>query len=105
MAAMIGGTPEGVETLAKESDVDVANYNAPGQIVVSGSEEGVDKAVAGAKAAGCKMAKKLKVAGAYHSRLMQTAQDKLAGVLVATEIAEPTIPVASNRFCALGRVY
>ena len=96
MAAMIGGTPEGVEALAKESDIDVANFNAPGQIVVSGSDEGVDKAVAGAKAAGCKMAKKLNVAGAYHSRLMQTAQDKLAGVLLGTEINEANIPVASN---------
>lgn len=96
MAAMIGGTPEGVTALAAESDVDVANFNAPGQIVVSGSEDGVDKAIAGAKAAGCKMAKKLNVAGAYHSRLMQTAQDKLAGVLIGTHVYEPRIPVASN---------
>lgn len=96
MAAMIGGTPEAVTALAAEADVDVANFNAPGQIVVSGSEEGVDKAVAGAKPAGIKIAKKLKVAGAYHSRLMQSAQDKLAGVLHATNLAEPSIPVASN---------
>lgn len=96
MAAMIGGTPEAVEALAAESDVDVANFNAPGQIVVSGGEEGVDKAVAGAKPAGIKMAKKLPVAGAYHSRLMQSAQDKLAGVLHGTAVNEPSIPVASN---------
>lgn len=96
MAAMIGGTPEAVEALAAECDVDVANFNAPGQIVVSGSEEGVDKAVAGAKAAGIKIAKKLNVAGAYHSRLMQSAQDKLAGVLHGTEVSEASIPVASN---------
>jgi len=96
MAAMIGGLPEAVETLAAESDVDVANYNAPGQIVVSGSEEGVDKAIANAKGAGCKMAKKLNVAGAYHSRLMQSAQDKLSGVLLGTEVHNPSIPVASN---------
>lgn len=96
MAAMIGGSPEAVEALATDSDVDVANFNAPGQIVVSGSEEGVDKAIAGAKSAGIKIAKKLKVAGAYHSRLMQSAQDKLAGVLHGTDIAESNIPVASN---------
>ena len=96
MAAMIGGSPEAVVALAAESDVDVANFNAPGQIVVSGSEEGVDQAVEGAKLAGIKMAKKLKVAGAYHSRLMQSAQDKLAGVLHGTSIVEPNIPVASN---------
>ncbi len=96
MAAMIGGTPEAVEALAAESDVDVANYNAPGQIVLSGSEEGVDKAIVNAKEAGCKMAKKLNVAGAYHSRLMQSAQDKLSGVLLGTHVLNPRIPVASN---------
>ena len=96
MAAMIGGTVEAVEGLAVDSDVDVANFNAPGQIVLSGSEEGVEKAIAGAKGAGIKIAKKLNVAGAYHSRLMQSAQDKLAGVLAETDVATPTIPVASN---------
>lgn len=96
MAAMIGGTPEAVEALAAECDVDVANFNAPGQIVVSGGEEGVDMAVAGAKGAGIKIAKKLQVAGAYHSRLMQSAQDKLAGVLHGSALSESSIPVASN---------
>lgn len=96
MAAMIGGDEAAVAALAAESDVDVANFNAPGQIVVSGSVEGVDKAVAGAKPAGIRMAKKLKVAGAYHSRLMQSAQDKLAPVLAETEISMPNVPVYSN---------
>lgn len=96
MAAMIGGDEEAVKTLAADSDVDVANFNAPGQIVVSGSVEGVDKAVAGAKERGIRMAKKLKVAGAYHSRLMQSAQDKLAPVLADTEISMPAVPVYSN---------
>ena len=58
--------------------MDVANFNCPGQTVVSGTEEGVDKAIAGAKGAGCKIAKKLNVAGAYHSRLMHSAMVKLA---------------------------
>lgn len=96
MAAMIGGDEAVVTALAAESDVDVANFNAPGQIVVSGSVEGVDKAVAGAKPAGIRMAKKLKVAGAYHSRLMQSAQDKLAPVLADTAISMPQVPVYSN---------
>ncbi|MFC5051914.1 ACP S-malonyltransferase [Rubritalea spongiae] len=96
MAAMIGGDEAAVKTLAADSDVDVANFNAPGQIVVSGSVEGVDKAVAGAKERGIRMAKKLKVAGAYHSRLMQSAQDKLAPVLAETKISMPSVPVYSN---------
>lgn len=96
MAAMIGGDEEAVKTLAADSDVNVANFNAPGQIVVSGSVEGVEKAVAGAKERGIRMAKKLKVAGAYHSRLMQSAQDKLAPVLAKTEITMPSVPVYSN---------
>jgi len=96
MAAMIGGKPEAVEELALESDVDVANFNAPGQIVVSGNVDGVDSAVANAKSKGIKIAKKLNVAGAYHSRLMQSAQDKLAAVLAHTEIATPAIPVYCN---------
>ena len=96
MAAMIGGDAEAVKTLAADCDVDVANFNAIGQIVVSGSVEGVDKAVAGAKERGIRMAKKLKVAGAYHSRLMQSAQDKLAPVLAAADISMPSVPVYSN---------
>lgn len=96
MAAMIGGDEEAVASLAADCDVDVANFNAIGQIVISGDEAGVDKAVAGAKERGIRIAKKLNVAGAYHSRLMQSAQDKLAGVLADIELSEPTIPVICN---------
>ena len=63
MAAMIGGDPANVEALAAESGVDVANFNAPGQIVLSGTIEGIDKAVANAKSKGIKLAKELDVAG------------------------------------------
>jgi len=96
MAAMIGGTEEAVAGLAAACDVDVANFNTIGQIVVSGDEAGIDKAVAGAKEHGVRMGKKLNVAGAYHSRLMQSAQDKLAVVLSDAELAEPSIPVICN---------
>lgn len=96
MAAMIGGTPEAVENLAKECDVDVANFNCPGQIVLSGSNEGIDKAVAGARAAGVKLAKKLNVAGAYHSRYMKPAQDALRPVLETTPMQTPAVPVYCN---------
>ncbi len=96
MAAMIGGTEEQVRGLAEASGVDVANLNAPGQIVVSGSREGISKAIAGAKEAGIRMAKEIKVAGAYHSSLMKTAQDQLAEVLRETSIEGPKFPVMSN---------
>ena len=96
MAAMIGGDEEAVASLAADCDVDVANFNTIGQIVISGDEAGIDKAVAEAKSRGVRMGKKLNVAGAYHSRLMQSAQDKLAEVLAEVELAEPSIPVICN---------
>ncbi len=96
MAAMIGGSNDAVQALAAECDIDVANYNCPGQTVVSGSVEGVDKAVAGAKAAGFKIAKKLNVAGAYHSRFMKSAQEKLYPELAATPMQMPACPVYCN---------
>lgn len=96
MAAMIGGSDEAVSQLAAECDIDVANFNCPGQTVVSGAEEGVDKAIAGAKAAGIKIAKKLNVAGAYHSRLMKSAQVKLAEALKDVDMTSPSIPVYCN---------
>ena len=96
MAAMIGGSDDAVQQLAAECDVDVANYNCPGQTVISGSLEGVDKAVAGAKAAGFKLAKKLNVAGAYHSRFMKSAQEKLLPELAAVQMQLPAIPVYCN---------
>ncbi|MDB6119273.1 MAG: malonyl CoA-acyl carrier protein transacylase [Verrucomicrobiaceae bacterium] len=96
MAAMIGGTEEAVRELAAENDVDVANLNAPGQIVLSGGVEGIKASVAGAKAKGIMKAVELTVAGAYHSRLMKSAQNKLAGVLKDIRIATPKVPVVCN---------
>lgn len=97
MAAMVGGDEAAVRALAEESGVDVANLNAPGQIVLSGTEEGIDRAIAGAKERKIKLAKKLKVAGAYHSRLMASAQEKLGEVLSTAEISAPRFPVVSNQ--------
>ncbi len=96
MAAMIGGTEDAVRALATACDVDVANLNAPGQIVLSGAEEGVARAVAEAKSHGIRMAKPLQVAGAYHSRLMVSAQEKLATELAAVPMRAPSVPVISN---------
>lgn len=96
MAALIGGDEPNIRELAAAADVDVANFNAPGQIVLSGPASGIDRAVELAKDFGIRRAIKLNVAGAYHSRLMQSAQDKLASELAALEIATPAIPVIAN---------
>ena len=96
MAAMIGGDEEAVAQLAEDCGVNVANYNTIGQIVLSGSEAGIDKAVAEAKGRGVRMGKKLNVAGAYHSELMQSAQDKLSSVLADVKLNESSIPVVCN---------
>ena len=96
MVAMLGGEEAAIRELAAECDVDVANLNAPGQIVLSGSAEGITSAAAKAKDKGIKRAIPLPVAGAYHSRLMQSAQDKLAAVLAETAITLPKPTVVSN---------
>ena len=96
MAAMIGGEETAVCDLAKDCGVDVANFNSPGQIVLSGTSEGIDKAVAAAKEKGIRKAAKLNVAGAYHSRLMQSAADSLAQSLAATPMQAPQFPVIAN---------
>ncbi len=96
MAALIGGEEDQVRALAAAADVDIANLNAPGQIVLSGTVAGIDTAVAKAKEFGIRRAIKLNVAGAYHSRLMQSAQDHLATELAALSFQKPNIPVICN---------
>ena len=96
MLAMLGGEEAAIRELAAECDVDVANLNAPGQIVLSGSAAGIEAAAAKAKDKGIKRAIPLPVAGAYHSRLMQSAQDKLAAVLAETTLQSPRCTVVSN---------
>ena len=96
MAALIGGEESQVRALAAAAGVDVANLNAPGQIVISGTVSGIDAAIAQAKEFGIRKAIRLNVAGAYHSRLMQSAQDKLAAELAGVTIQSPSLPVVCN---------
>jgi [acyl-carrier-protein] S-malonyltransferase len=96
MVAMIGGEEAQVRALAARCGVDVANLNAPGQIVLSGGAEGIAQAAELAKEFGIKRAIVLPVAGAYHSQLMATAQAKLASVLAETKLEVPRVPVISN---------
>jgi [acyl-carrier-protein] S-malonyltransferase len=96
MAAMIGGKENDVRRLAADEDIDVANINAPGQIVVSGELAKVEVAVGVAKEYGIRRAMMLNVAGAYHSRLMQSAYEKLEKALAHVSIQTPRFPVVSN---------
>lgn len=96
MAAMIGGDEDAVRAVAAACEVDVANFNAPGQIVISGRKAGIAKALEMAKDHGIRIAKELDVAGAYHSRLMQSAQDQLAVELATVALNKPALPVICN---------
>lgn len=96
MAALIGGEEADIRALAEKCDVDVANFNCPGQIVVSGKTAGIDQVIAEAQDHGIRIAQKLEVAGAYHSRLMMPAQEKLAEVLAGITLDTPRVPVVCN---------
>jgi [acyl-carrier-protein] S-malonyltransferase len=96
MAAMIGGTEGDVRALAADTDVDIANLNAPGQIVISGEVAKVELAVSLAKERGIRRATLLNVAGAYHSRLMDSAFVKMGEALLEAELQMPRFTVVSN---------
>ena len=96
MAAIIGEDRAKVAELCKEFDIEAANFNAPGQIVVSGEKAKVEAAVAGAKARGMKKVIPLVVAGAYHSRLMEPARAAFAAYLEKIPFAAPKFAVFTN---------
>ena len=96
MAAMIGADETAVRTLAADTDVDVANINAPGQIVISGETAKVELAVSLAKEHGIRRATLLNVAGAYHSRLMNSAYEQLGASLLEANLQLPRFAVLSN---------
>ncbi|MBU0691366.1 ACP S-malonyltransferase [bacterium] len=100
MAAVIGLDETGVLNLCQSvSEMGIAvpaNFNSPGQVVVSGDVSAIEAVIAGAKTAGARMAKQLVVSGAFHSPLMQPAADALTEALASVEIKEPAFPVMSN---------
>ena len=96
MAAIIGGEENRIRELAAAADVDVANINAPGQIVLSGDAAKVVMAVGMAKDYGARKAVELTVAGAFHSRLMEPAYQSLSVALGETEMRAPKVPVVCN---------
>ena len=101
MAALLGDLKEPIESIcaratAEAGLVSPANYNCPGQLVISGEEGGVERAMALAKEAGAKRAIKLNVSGAFHSALMETALDGLSEVVGRTTFTNPRFPVYAN---------
>ena len=100
MAAVVGLTPGAVEELCSEASaagvVQPANFNSPGQIVISGSVAGVRRAMELAKGRGAKMVKELVVSGAFHSPLMAGAQEGLRAALAGAPVLDARIPVYAN---------
>lgn len=101
MAAVIALPDDTVETICKEINdkgniVVAANYNCPGQIVISGTIEGVAAASEALKAAGAKRVLPLNVSGAFHSPLMQPAREELAQAITSTTFSIPRCPVYQN---------
>ena len=96
MAAIIGEERAKVAEICAEFDVEAANFNAPGQIVISGEKTKIEAAVAGAKARGMKKVIPLVVAGAYHSRLMEPARAAFAAYLEGVSFSAPKFAVFTN---------
>ena len=101
MAAVLGLKDEQVEELCQRAGADagtvvVANYNSPGQVVISGDPEAVERASAAARETGAKRVIPLNVSGAFHSPLMAAAEDGLRSALEAVDFADPAFPVVSN---------
>ena len=101
MAAILGEMRDSIESVCETATAEAglvvpANYNAPGQIVISGEVNGVERAMLRCKEAGAKRAMRLNVSGAFHSPLMQTAQDGLTEILAVTAMRDPEFPVYAN---------
>lgn len=99
MAAILGLADEKVEEICAsitEEVVVAANYNCPGQLVISGSIKGIDIACEKMKAAGAKRALPLQVGGAFHSPLMEPAREELAKAIESTNFSPPTCPIYQN---------
>ena len=96
MAAVIGLDEAPTREACAEAGVVLANLNCPGQLVISGAADRIEKACEFAKAKGARKAIPLPVAGAYHSPLMASAQPKLQAELAKAKISSPIVPVIAN---------
>lgn len=103
MAAILGDTDRSIDEICAEASsapdgglVVPANYNSPGQVVISGEVAGVERAMELTRTAGAKRAIRLPVSGAFHSPLMQSAWQAFAQTLAHTKLADPVVPVYAN---------
>ncbi|MBD0778265.1 ACP S-malonyltransferase [Maribacter sp. ANRC-HE7] len=98
MAAVLRLEDEVVEKICGETEgiVVAANYNCPGQLVISGEVDAINAACESLKAAGARRAMVLPVGGAFHSPLMKPAEEQLAAAIEATEFSAPTCPIYQN---------
>jgi [acyl-carrier-protein] S-malonyltransferase len=103
MAAILGDTRQSIDQICADASaspegglVVPANYNSPGQVVISGEVSGVERAMELARAAGAKRAIRLPVSGAFHSPLMQSAWQAFAQTLSQASFSDPTVPVYAN---------
>ena len=96
MASVLSGDPEVIREVCAACGIDVANFNSPGQIVISGEKEKLAEAVEELKNRGMRKVIVLNVAGAFHSRLMAPAGEALKPVLEATPMTVPAVPVYHN---------
>jgi [acyl-carrier-protein] S-malonyltransferase len=102
MSALLGVDPAAAEAACAEAAtatgevVVVANFNAPGQVVISGTVAGVEAAERAAQSRGLRRAMRLNVSGAFHSPLMAAAGERLAAALAATDVATARVPIVAN---------
>ena len=96
MAAIIGLDEPVLAEICQQTDTCIANYNCPGQLVISGATDKVEQAVELAREKGASRAVPLEVSGAFHSPLMQSAVDGMAEILPTIDFRNPTIPIVAN---------
>ena len=96
MAAVIGLEEEVLAAICRDTATVIANYNTPGQLVISGMKDNVLKASEQAQSAGASRIVPLNVSGAFHSPLMKPAQEGLTGIITSLDFRDPDIPVLAN---------
>jgi [acyl-carrier-protein] S-malonyltransferase len=96
MAAILGLEETKLDEVCRQSGTIIANFNCPGQLVISGPAENIARAMELAKAAGAVRAVPLQVSGAFHSPLMEPVIAEMSAIIAATPFQAPTIPVVAN---------